>query len=96
MWTVGADKTVSMRTVTQGATDNDKVSITKGLNAGETVVIDGADRLRDGSDVSIPAMGKAGMPPPPSAGGNGPAGQRRVCRRCSRVCRPMFARRWKR
>ncbi|HEY1838276.1 MAG TPA: MdtA/MuxA family multidrug efflux RND transporter periplasmic adaptor subunit [Rhizomicrobium sp.] len=66
LWVVGADKTVSMRTVTDGPTDGTKTSITKGLAAGETVVVDGADRLRDGSEISIPALGKAGMPPPAS------------------------------
>jgi membrane fusion protein, multidrug efflux system len=69
VYVVGADKTVSMRTVTVGPTDGDKVSVTKGLKAGETVVIDGADRLRDGSEVSIPAMGKAGMPPASASAG---------------------------
>ena len=69
LWVVGADKTVSMRSVTTGSTDGDKVGIAKGLKIGETVVIDGADRLRDGDEVSIPAMGKAGMAPAASADG---------------------------
>lgn len=67
VYVVGADKTVSIRTVTPGPADGDRTSITKGLNAGETVVVDGADRLRDGSEVTIPAKGKAGMTPAPSA-----------------------------
>lgn len=67
VFVVGADKTVSMRTVTVGPTDGANVSITKGLKAGETVVVDGADRLRDGSEVTIPALGKAGMAPAASA-----------------------------
>jgi multidrug efflux system membrane fusion protein len=71
VYVVGADKTVSMRTVTLGPTDDDKVSITKGLKAGEMVVVDGADRLRDGSQVSIPALGKAGMAPAASTSTQG-------------------------
>jgi multidrug efflux system membrane fusion protein len=71
VYVVGADKTVSIRTVTPGPTDGDKVSINKGLNAGETVVIDGADRLRDGSEVTIPALGKAGMAPAANASAQG-------------------------
>jgi multidrug efflux system membrane fusion protein len=67
VYVVGADKTVSMRTVTVGPTDGDKVSVTKGLKPGETVVTDGADRLRDGSEVTIPALGKAGMAPAANA-----------------------------
>jgi multidrug efflux system membrane fusion protein len=44
-----------MRAVTLGAVDGDKQAIAKGLNTGETVVTDGADRLKDGADVDVPA-----------------------------------------
>lgn len=47
-------KVVSMRTVTLGVQQGDKVAVTQGLNPGETVVTDGADRLRDGGQVTIP------------------------------------------
>jgi len=49
-----ADSTVSMRAVTEGPTDGTNVSITSGLKIGETVVVDGADRLRDGAKVQLP------------------------------------------
>jgi multidrug efflux system membrane fusion protein len=68
LYVVGADKTVSIRAVTLGPTDGDKVSVAKGLKAGEMVVVDGADRLRDGSEVTIPALGKAGVAPPSASG----------------------------
>jgi multidrug efflux system membrane fusion protein len=51
---VSPDKTAHMRGVTTGATDGTHVAIVKGLQPGDTVVIDGADRLRDGDDVTIP------------------------------------------
>ena len=54
---VSPDKTVNQRTVKLGVQDGDKVAITDGLKPGDTVVVDGADRLRDGSEVSIPAAG---------------------------------------
>lgn len=54
VFAVNTDSTVSMRPVTLGPTDGDKVAITRGLKAGETVVVDGADRLRDGSEVTLP------------------------------------------
>lgn len=54
VFAVNADSTVSMRPVTLGPTDGDKVAITKGLKQGETVVVDGADRLRDGGEVTLP------------------------------------------
>lgn len=53
VWVVGSDNTVSIRTVTTGVTENDRVAITAGLKPGETVVVDGADRLRDGQDVTL-------------------------------------------
>jgi membrane fusion protein, multidrug efflux system len=49
-----AKKVVSMRVVTTGVQQGDRVAVTKGLNPGETVVTDGADRLRDGGEVTIP------------------------------------------
>jgi multidrug efflux system membrane fusion protein len=51
---VKSDKTVSMRVITLGVQQDDRVAVTKGLNPGETVVTDGADRLRDGGEVTIP------------------------------------------
>jgi multidrug efflux system membrane fusion protein len=54
VFVVKADHTVEMRTVTLGVQQGDKVAVTQGLNPGETVVTDGADRLRDGGQVTIP------------------------------------------
>ena len=47
-----ADK-VSLRRVETGSTDKDRTSIKSGLKAGERVVTDGLDRLREGSKVQI-------------------------------------------
>ena len=55
VFVVKPDHTVSMRAVTLGPQQDDRVSIAKGLNAGETVVTDGGDRLRDGAQVTIPS-----------------------------------------
>jgi membrane fusion protein, multidrug efflux system len=54
VFVVNPDRTVSMRTVQLGETDGDKVDVLNGLSPGTTVVVDGADRLRDGSSVVIP------------------------------------------
>lgn len=48
-----AERTVSMRPVTRGQTTSDKVVIASGLKAGEQVITEGADRLKDGSRVSL-------------------------------------------
>lgn len=49
-----ADRTVSLRPVTRGLGSTDKVQIAKGLEAGERVITEGADRLRDGAKVTLP------------------------------------------
>lgn len=63
---------VSIQPVALGQTNGDHVAITKGLKAGDTVVVDGADRLRDGARVVLP--GEA-LPPPGVANQQG-AGRR--------------------
>jgi membrane fusion protein, multidrug efflux system len=52
-YVVKADQTVEARPVTVGVTDGDDVSIDTGLSVGEPVVVDGADRLRNGSHVAL-------------------------------------------
>lgn len=51
VYVVKPDQMVGARPVTVGVTDGDDVSIDTGLSVGEQVVVDGADRLRDGSQV---------------------------------------------
>jgi membrane fusion protein, multidrug efflux system len=45
--------TAEMRPVTTGETEGGIVAVTSGLSAGETVVTEGADRLKDGAKVEI-------------------------------------------
>jgi multidrug efflux system membrane fusion protein len=67
VYVVQPDSTVKMRTVTLGPQDGDHVAILKGLNPGEVVVTDGADRLSDGADVIVPKGTKAGAKAPAGA-----------------------------
>jgi multidrug efflux system membrane fusion protein len=53
VYVVTAGKTVELRRVTLGPTEGDKVAVLGNLNAGETVVVEGTDRLREGSQVDI-------------------------------------------
>jgi len=55
VYVIGSDDTVMMRTVTRGVSDGNYTSVTEGLKAGEQVVSDGLDRLKDGSKVQIVA-----------------------------------------
>lgn len=54
------DGTVSMRTVKSGITQGGETSVTEGLAVGEQVVVDGAERLRDGSKVEVKEPGQSG------------------------------------
>lgn len=49
-----AEKTVAMRTVKTGVSTVDKVQLVSGINEGEKVITEGADRLRDGAKVTLP------------------------------------------
>ena len=64
VYVVDKDRTVTMRTITTGPTDGDRIAVTNGVAPGEIVVVDGADRLKDGATVTIPAIkgGMAGAP----------------------------------
>lgn len=50
----GTNAKVNVRAVTLGAIDGERVAITAGLSAGDVVVTEGGDRLRDGSTVMLP------------------------------------------
>jgi multidrug efflux system membrane fusion protein len=56
------DRSVSVRTVTAGPADKGEIVIEQGLGAGEQVVIDGADKLRDGLQVMVADRGAGGRP----------------------------------
>ena len=52
-YVVKADGTVGMRPVKLGQVQGEDTEITEGLTAGEVVVTDGADKLRDGGKVEV-------------------------------------------
>ena len=53
LYVVKPDRTAEARPVEIGVTQGDDVAITKGLALGDLVVVDGADRLRQGSPVEV-------------------------------------------
>jgi multidrug efflux system membrane fusion protein len=59
VYLVNADRTVSVRPVTLGVVDGERVAVSAGLKPGEIVVTEGGDRLRDGAQVQLPNMGPA-------------------------------------
>ena len=54
VYLVNADRTVSVRPVTLGVVDGEKVAVTAGLKPGEVIVTEGGDRLREGARVTLP------------------------------------------
>jgi membrane fusion protein, multidrug efflux system len=69
VYVVNSDRTVTVRPVTLGVVDGEHVAVVKGLSAGEIVVTEGGDRLRDGAQVQLPAAAApaAATHPPGSA-----------------------------
>lgn len=60
VYVVNADNTVSVRTVQIGTVQGDDTEILSGVKAGEKIVVDGADKLREGAKVALaPEDGKA-------------------------------------
>jgi multidrug efflux system membrane fusion protein len=53
VYLVNADSTVSVRPIQLGVTDGDRVEVRSGLAPGERIVIDGADKLRDGAKINV-------------------------------------------
>ena len=65
VYLVNADSTVSVRPVKLGATEGDHVEVLSGLAPGDLIVVDGADKLRDGAKINVRAA--AGANPPADA-----------------------------
>lgn len=53
VYLVGAENKATIRDVVVGPSDGDFISITKGLQGGEQVVLEGIDRLREGRPVIV-------------------------------------------
>jgi multidrug efflux system membrane fusion protein len=71
VYVVDADGVAHMRAVTSGLATPDQTLITKGLQAGERVVTEGGDQVKDGGKVKLAEAAKA----PAAAETPAPAGQ---------------------
>lgn len=60
VYIVKANKTITLRPVTTGAVEADQTTLTSGVQPGETVVIDGIDKLREGSKIEPIQRDKVG------------------------------------
>ncbi len=76
VYRIKPDDTVEVRTVKTGVTEGDRVQILSGADSGDKVVVDGADRLRDGMKIRIvadPGNAVAGPAENPPEGGTSSA-----------------------
>jgi multidrug efflux system membrane fusion protein len=75
VYLVNADRTVTVRPVTLGTVDGERVAVASGVAAGDVVVTEGGDRLRDGAPVQLPAAAPvpaaAAAPGAPAAAADG-------------------------
>ncbi len=72
VYVVKADNTVAVRTVKLGPVQGENVAVDAGLTPGEMLVVDGADKLREGATVDIIAPHAAAGATPPDAYGKRP------------------------
>ena len=95
VFVVSPDMIANERDVKLGVQDGNNVAVTSGLKPGDTVVVDGADRLRDGADVDIPGPTKTKITAP--SGGIGGANAARAAARAAataamnKACAPDIA-----
>jgi multidrug efflux system membrane fusion protein len=69
VYVVKPDETVAAQPVTLGPGDDKRIVVTKGLEPGQLVVTDGADRLKDGAKVRVAQNAAAGAAQPEGAAG---------------------------
>ncbi len=60
VYLVKPDNTVTVKVIKPGPIDGQNVAVLDGLSQGDKVVVDGADKLKEGAKISIPAEQKPG------------------------------------
>jgi len=62
VYVINPDNTVAMKQIVTGAVDGKLTQVNSGLTAGQRVVVDGTDRLRDGLHITVAAANNQGAP----------------------------------
>ena len=81
VYLVKPDSTVTVRNITSGTSEGDQTEVVSGLDAGDVVVMQGVDKLNEGSKVVAtiageqPAGGRGGQGGRSGRGGTGKAGR---------------------
>ena len=75
VYLVNADQTVSVRKIVLGPGDANNIVVTQGITPGNSIVIDGADRLKEGAKIMVRqgTGATAGPPGAASTAGQNPA-----------------------
>jgi len=68
VYLVQPDNTVKVRVVELGPVNGETVAVKSGLAPGDRVVVDGADKLRDGMKITVREPGSTDTPPAPAPG----------------------------
>jgi multidrug efflux system membrane fusion protein len=76
VFVLNQDKTVAMRQIKTGVAQGGDTAVVEGLAVGEQVVVDGAERLREGSKVEVKERDQAGKGGGKGAKPGGPPGAR--------------------
>ena len=80
VYVVDGERVVHLQPVKLGPTDGERVAVLSGATVGAQVVVDGADKLRDGAKVTLASdAGRAGGAPdraPPASGPSSDSAQR--------------------
>ena len=75
VYLVKPDDTVTLRPVKLGPSAGERIAIESGLAPGDKVVVDGADKLKEGAKIALPGAALPGAGANPGEAGN--SGQRR-------------------
>ncbi len=69
VYMINADDTVAVKPIKLGPTQGERVAVSSGISPGDRVVVDGADKLRDGAKVSLRQESGAKAAAPAAAAG---------------------------
>ena len=72
------DNTISTRPIKTGPIDGDQIAVTEGLSPNEKLVVDGADRLREGSRINLVKLDNIPLQPQTGPEADTPAGKPRA------------------
>jgi len=75
VYLVKPDDTVTVQAIKLGPAEGEKVSVRSGLSVGDRVVVDGADKLKDGAKIALREASSGAAATPAGAPGSAPSQQ---------------------